>query len=172
MSHATAKPKTAVGGVVEVLIAPNNQGTNAQNKFKISVASASLGFSVQVADVTADADTVAVYTHNQMTRGTFQVQGYALGASAAKIGIANLQSTDNGRTQTTATGAIPNGPTGFNKYDIRFNWANGKSIYGIGIIEQIQISYSRTSPFVGVSLAGRFTSTDLGSAAVADGAYG
>lgn len=168
MSHATAKPKTAVGGVVEVLIAPNNQG---QNKFRISVASASLGFSVQVADVTADADSVAVYTHNQMTRGTFQVQGYALGEAAADIGIANLQSTDNGRTQATATAAIPSGPAGFNKYDIRFNWASGKSIYGIGIIEQIQLSYSRSSPFVGVSLAGRFTSTNLGSLAVADGDY-
>ena len=113
MSHNVAKPKTAQGGVVEVVIAPSNQG---DNNFTVSVASASLGFSVQVADITADSDTVAVYTHNEMTRGTFQVQGYALGADATNIGIHKLQSTDNGRDQSTATAVIPGSPsppTGF-----------------------------------------------------------
>lgn len=171
MSHSVAKPKTAQGGVVEVVIAPSSQG---DNNFTVSVANATLGFSVQVADVTADSDTVAVYTHNEMTRGTFQVQGYALGADATNIGIHKLQSTDNGRTQANAAATIPGNPAppgAFNKYDIKFNWASGKSIYGIAIIEQIQLSYSRSSAFVGVSFSGRFTSTDLGAEAVADGQY-
>jgi len=168
VSHVTAKPKTATGGVVEVVIGPTSQG---DKNFTVSVASASLGFSVQVADVTADDDVVAVYTHNEMTRGSFQVQGYALGADATNIGIYKLQSTANGRTQATASAAIPNGPTNFNKYDIKFNWANNKSIYGIAIIEQIQLSYSRSSPFVGVAFSGRFTSTALGEEQVTDGTY-
>ena len=166
MSHAVAKPKTAVGGVVEVIIGPTAGGDNA---FTISVASASLGFSVQVADVTADSDINAVYTHNQMTRGTFQVQGYALGNNS-HIGIYKLQSTDNGKSASgpaaTVTGANPS-----QKFDIRFNWANGKTVYGIAIIEQIQVSYSRSSSFVGVSMAGRFTDTDFSQQVVVDGAH-
>ena len=166
MSHSVAKPKTAQGGVVEVIIDPSTGGDNA---FTISVANASLGFSVQVADITADDDINAVYTHNQMTRGTFQVQGYALGNNS-HIGIYKLQSTDNGKAASgpadTVTGANP-----AQKFDIRFNWANGKSIYGIAIVEQIQVSYSRSSPFVGVSLAGRFTDTDFSQQVVVDGAH-
>jgi len=155
MSHVVAKPKTATDGVVEVIIHPlasGAQGAPTDQLFRVSVASASLGFSVQVADITADDDTEAVYTHNEMTRGTFQVQGYALGSD--DIGIANLQSTNNGRT--TATLSEDGDP-----YDIQFNWANGRYIRGMAIIEQIQVSYARSSAFVGVSIAGRFTSTDF-----------
>jgi hypothetical protein len=167
MSHSVAKPKTAAGGVVSVVIGPSSSG---DNNFTISVASASLGFSVQVADITADSDINAVYTHNEMTRGTFQVQGYALGASVTNIGIYKLQSEDNGRDNTQPSQTVlSSSPT--QKFDIQFNWANGKSIYGIAIIEQIQVSYSRSSAFVGVSMAGRFTSTDLGQQKVADGTY-
>tara|TARA_R100001510_G_scaffold32925_1_gene29391 strand:- start:342 stop:845 length:504 start_codon:yes stop_codon:yes gene_type:complete len=164
MSHAVAKPKTAEGGVVQVVIGPTSGG---QNNFTISVSSASLSFAVQVADVTADDDTNAVFTHNQMTRGQFQVQGYALG-DAEHIGIYKLQSLDNGRAPAAVNDTV-NGTT--QKFDIQFNWASGKAIYGIAIIEQIQLSYSRSSPFVGVAMSGRFTSTDLGQQKVADGAY-
>ena len=156
MSHVVAKPKTAVDGVCEIIIGPTVQG-QADSLFIISVSSASLGFSVQVADITADDDVNAVYTHNQMTRGTFQVQGYALGTS--DINIYKLQSTDNGRA--TATGSVGN-----QDYDIQFNWASGRYIRGLSIIEQIQVSYSRSSPFVGVSISGRFSSTDMGTKAV------
>ena len=160
MSHVVAKPKTATDGVVEVIIHPlasGAQGAPTDQLFRVSVASASLGFSVQVADITADDDTSAVYTHNEMTRGTFQVQGYALGSD--DIGIANLQSTNNGRTTATLTHDS-------DPYDIQFNWANGRYIRGLAIIEQIQVSYSRSSAFVGVSMAGRFTSTDFSNANV------
>ena len=136
MSHVVAKPKTATDGVVEVIIHPlasGAQGAPTDQLFRVSVASASLGFSVQVADITADDDTSAVYTHNEMTRGTFQVQGYALGSD--DIGIANLQSTNNGRTTATLTHDS-------DPYDIQFNWANGRYIRGLAIIEQIQVSYS------------------------------
>jgi len=167
MSHNVAKPKTAQGGVVEVVIGPGSLG---DSNFKISVANASLGFSVQVADITADSDTVAVYTHNEMTRGTFQVQGYAL-TSQSRIGIHKLQSTTNGRPGTGSDAPSNTTPVGTQKYDIQFNYASGQSIYGIAIVEQIQVSYSRSSAFVGVSLSGRFTSTDLGSANVVDAGY-
>lgn len=164
MSHVVAKPKTATDGVVELIIHPlaaDAQGAPPDQLFRVSVASASLGFSVQVADITADDDTEAVYTHNEMTRGTFQVQGYALGSD--DIGIANLQSTNNGKLTTTnnTVGANPVQP-----YDIQFNWANGRYIRGMAIIEQIQVSYARSSAFVGVSIAGRFTSTDFSQEAV------
>jgi len=163
MSHVVAKPKTATNGVVELMIHPlaaGAQGVPPDQLFRVSVASASLGFSVQVADITADDDTKAVYTHNQMTRGTFQVQGYALGSD--DIGIANLQSTNNGKlTTTNNTVGSPVQP-----YDIQFNWANGRYIRGMAIIEQIQVSYARSSAFVGVSIAGRFTSTDFSQEAV------
>lgn len=168
MSHSVAKPKTATGGVVSVIIDPDKD--LAGNKFTISVANASLGFSVQVADITADSDKNAVYTHNEMTRGTFQVQGYALGAAAAHIGIYKLQSQDNGVAAATPSRTVTSSSPA-QKFDIQFNWASGKSIYGIAIIEQIQVSYSRSSPFVGVSMAGRFTSTDFSQQKVADGAY-
>mgnify|MGYP003645440066 CR=1 FL=1 len=160
MSHSVAKPKTAETGVVSVVIGPTSQG---DNNFTVSVASASLGFSVQVADITADDDITAVYTHNQMTRGTFQVQGYALGDTRL-VGISNLQNELNGRPATGATS--PTATIDGQKYDIRFNWASGHSIYGIAIIEQIQMSYSRSSPYVGVTFAGRFTSTDFSKALV------
>tara|TARA_R110000751_G_scaffold247623_2_gene347409 strand:- start:523 stop:1017 length:495 start_codon:yes stop_codon:yes gene_type:complete len=157
MSHAVAKPKTATGGVVEFVIAPSDQGITG-NLFTVSVASATLGFSVQTADVTADSDVNAVYTHNEMTRGTFQVTGYALGSSSFDIGVYNLQSTSNGPL-TGPSGTVGGGST--QTYNIKFNWANGKSVYGIALIEQIQMSYSRSSSFVGVNITGRFTSTDM-----------
>ena len=164
MSHVVAKPKTATDGVVELIIHPlaaDAQGVPADQLFRVSVASASLGFSVQVADITADDDTEAVYTHNEMTRGTFQVQGYALGSD--DIGIANLQSTNNGKL-TTSNNTVGSNPV--QPYDIQFNWANSRYIRGMAIIEQIQVSYSRSSAFVGVSIAGRFTSTDFSQEAV------
>ena len=164
MSHVVAKPKTATDGVVELIIHPlaaDAQGVPAVQLFRVSVASASLGFSVQVADITADDDTEAVYTHNEMTRGTFQVQGYALGSD--DIGIANLQSTNNGKL-TTSNNTVGSDPV--QPYDIQFNWANSRYIRGMAIIEQIQVSYSRSSAFVGVSIAGRFTSTDFSQEAV------
>ena len=164
MSHIVAKPKTATDGVVELMIHPlagDAQGAPPDQLFRVSVASASLGFSVQVADITADDDLNAVYTHNEMTRGTFQVQGYALGTD--DIGIFNLQSRDNGKL-TTTNNSVGSNPT--QAYDIQFNWANGRYIRGMSIIEQIQVSYARSSAFVGVSIAGRFTSTDFSQEAV------
>jgi hypothetical protein len=151
-SYAVAKPKTAIGGVCEVVIGPDSGVTG--SLFVISVASASLGFSVQVSDVTSDTDVNAVYAHNEMTRGTFQVQGYALGSDQTSIGIHNLQNENNGKTPPTGT------------FDIQFNWANGHHVKGFALIEQIQVSYSRSSTFVGVSIAGRFTSTNFSSEAL------
>jgi hypothetical protein len=160
MAHDVAKPKTAADPVVSVMVGSATADISNDKIFRIKPANVQLGFQVQVADVTGDSDTKASYTHNEMTRGQFTVQGYALGNQA--IHWEKLQSTDNGSDD----------PAGSNTADIRFNWASGRYIYGIALIESIQISYARASPFVGVTMTGRFTDTDLGSATYADSTTG
>ena len=128
--------------------------------FRIKPANVSLGFAVDVADVTGDTDTSISYTHNQMTRGNFVVQGYAMSSDTAltdTLGLRFLQNAANGKVTTSGK-----------KANIRFNWANGKYIYGIAIIENIQYSYSRSSVFIGISMQGRFTDTDFGNGTFAD----
>lgn len=156
MSHDVAKPKTGQDPIVSVMIGSATADDDTDKIFRMKPANVQLGFQVQVADVTGDGDTVAKFTHNEMTRGQFTVQGYALGNQA--MNIHKLQSTINGDDDPAST----------NLADIRFNWASGRYVYGIALIESIQISYSRASPFVGVTMTGRFTDTDLGSATFAD----
>lgn len=165
MSHDIAKPKTAANGVVSVIIESgltDSQATvpTTDRLFRIKPATVQLGFSVDVADVTGEGDANASYAHNQMTRGAFTVQGYAMSTDQAAtdtLGLRFLQSTGNGKVNTAGKTA-----------NIRFNWANGKYIYGIALIESIQYSYSRSSVFIGITMSGRFTDTDLGSATYAD----
>lgn len=156
MTHTIAKPKTGLDPVVSVMIGSATADIANDKIFRIKPANVTLAFQVQVADVTGDGDTVAKYTHNEMTRGQFTVQGYALGDQA--MNIYALQSVDNGNDD----------PAGIYTADIRFNWASGRYVYGIALVESIQISYARASPFVGVTMTGRFTDTDLGSATYAD----
>lgn len=170
MSYVLAKPKTGADGIVEFLMHPTT-GSGDQYLFKVKPAQINLSFQVQVADVTGADDTTAVFTHNQLTVGSFQMQGYALGNEF--IGIENLQSYKNGAWDgydpDGAQGVdaielpnVPGGTDGVDTYNMRFNYASGKYIFGIGIIESIQLSYGRSSPFVGVAMAGRFTKTNLG----------
>lgn len=174
MSHVLAKPKTGADGIVEFLMHPTNEAGD-EYLFRVKPAQVNLAFQVQVADVTGADDTTAVFTHNQLTVGTFQMQGYALGNET--IGIESLQSYKNGAWHGyDPDGAGPTGAVSLpaiagvsapeERYNMRFNYASGKYIFGIGIIESIQLSYGRSSPFVGVAMSGRFTSTDLGRAAV------
>lgn len=176
MSYVLGKPKTAVDGIVEFLMHPTGE-TGDQYLFRVKPAQVALQFQVQVADVTGADDDRAVFAHNQLTVGSFQMQGYALGNET--IGIANLQSYKNGAWDgydpdgdgATAAVSLPDidgVATPAEQYNMRFNYASGKYIFGIGLVESIQLTYGRSSPFVGVAMSGRFTSTDLGRAVVVD----
>ncbi len=172
MSYVLAKPKTAQDGVVEFLMHPVGGQSGDEFLFRVKPAQVVLAFQVQVADVTGADDEAAVFTHNQLTVGSFQMQGYALGNEF--IGIENLQSYKNGAwhgydpdgaggTDAVSLPMAPDGATAIERYNMRFNYASGKYIAGVGIVESIQVSYARASPFVGVAMSGRFTITDLGS---------
>tara|TARA_R100001163_G_C5041196_1_gene179300 strand:+ start:363 stop:920 length:558 start_codon:yes stop_codon:yes gene_type:complete len=168
-----AKPRTGTKGIVSVLIEAatetrtedgNADGvitpTTNDRLFRIKPAAVQLGFSVEVADVTGETDASAQYTHNEMTRGSFTVQGYAMSSDTGAtdgLGLRFLQSAQNGQVVTTGKTA-----------NIRFQWANGKSIYGIALVESIQYSYSRSSVFVGVTMSGRFTNTNFSKKEFAD----
>ena len=157
MSHNLAKPKTASGGLVELIV--DSDSTANDNLFRLKASEAQMSFSVQVADVTGDADVKASYTHNQMTRGTFMVRGYALGDDSANA-LINIH-----KLQDAANGGAPGGSRSAN---LQFNWSNKRTTFGIGLIEQIQISYTRSSPWVAVALQGRFTDTDMSAADMVD----
>lgn len=174
MSYVLGKPKTAADGIVEFLMHPTNENGD-QYLFRVKPAQVALQFQVQVADVTGADDTTAVFAHNQLTVGVFQMQGYALGNET--IGIANLQSYKNGAwdgydpdgTGGSAAVVLPDiDGVAAQQFNMRFNYASGKYIFGIGLVESIQLNYGRSSPFVGVAMSGRFTSTDLGNAGVVD----
>jgi len=168
-----AKPRTGTSGIVSVLVegatVTNTADGNANGVitptgndrlFRIKPASVQLGFSVEVADVTGETDDSAQYTHNEMTRGSFTVQGYAMSSDTGAtdgLGLRFLQSAQNGQVVTTNKAA-----------NIRFQWANGKFIYGIALIESIQYSYSRSSVFIGVTMSGRFTNTNFATKEFSD----
>ena len=169
-TYPLAKPKTAVTSVVDVIIQPEaGAGTPDAFLFRVKPSQVTLNFSVQSADVTGAADTNAVFTHNMMTRGQFQIQGYAIGDAALKL--SNLQSEKNGAAHNDAliaggTASHPAGGSG--NYNIRFNYSSGRYLYGTALISSIQLSYSRSCPFVGVAITGVLTKTDLGHASNVD----
>lgn len=163
MSHTVAKPKTAANSLVSVFVSSGDFNLSTSHIFRMKPSDVTLDFSVQVADITGDADVNATYTHNEMTRGRFTLRGYALGESA--VYFSSLQSVYNGMSPNTPLSPGPG--TNLNT-NIMFNWASAHYIHGTAIIEEIQMTYARANPYVGVAMAGRFTETPLGTAAYVD----
>lgn len=157
MTHTLAKPKTATDSVVSLFISSDN--TENDNTFVLKPANISMGFKVNTQDVTGDDDVDATYTHNEMSAGNFSVSGYALGPPLIKI--ASLQSTANGGS-----------PGGSRLANIQFNWASGHYVFGTAILSDISLSFTRSSPYVGVSLRGMFTETELGTITYVDNTTG
>jgi len=168
-TYPLAKPKTATSAIVDVIIQPES-GTGDEYLFRVKPSQVSLNFSVEAADVTGADDTTAVFTHNMMTRGSFQIQGYAVGDAALQL--SNLQSEYNGAahgdTLVTDGSTVSHPAGGAGNYNIRFNYSSGKYLYGTALIQSIQLSYARSSAFVGVAITGVFTKTDLGDASNVD----
>ena len=168
-TYPLAKPKTATNAILDAIVQPEAAASNDAYLFRVKPSNVTLSFSVEAADVTGADDTNAVFTHNLMTRGQFQIQGYAVGDSA--LNLSKLQSEYNGAahgdTLVTDTGTVAHEETPVS-HNIRFNYSSGKYLYGTALIRSIQLSYNRSSPFVGVAMEGVFTKTDLGNAANVD----
>lgn len=167
-TYPLAKPKTATNAIVDVIIQPEATAGDGY-LFRVKPSTVNLNFSVEAADVTGADDTTAVFTHNLMTRGQFQIQGYAVGDAA--LNLTNLQSEYNGAahgdTLITDAGTVSH-PTSPVSHNIRFNYSSGKYLYGTALIRSIQLSYNRSSAFVGVAIEGVFTKTDFGDASYVD----
>lgn len=169
-TYPLAKPKTATSAIVDVIVQPEaGVGTPNAFLFRVKPSNVVMSFAVEAADVTGADDDYAVFTHNMLTRGQFQIQGYAVGDAALKL--SNLQSEYNGAAHgdTLTDGSTVSHPSGgAGNYNIRFNYSSGKYLYGTALIRSIQFSYNRSSPFVGVAMEGVFTKTDLGDASNVD----
>ena len=167
-TYPLAKPKTATNSIVDVIAQPTATSGDGY-LFRVKPSNVSLSFSVEAADVTGADDTKAVFTHNLMTRGQFQIQGYAVGDSA--LNLSKLQSEYNGAahgdTLVTDSGSVAH-PTSPVSHNIRFNYSSGKYLYCTALIRSIQLSYNRSSPFVAVAMECVITKTDLGNAANVD----
>ena len=150
MTFELAKP-----GVVAGAISSGNI-SNANGNFTIKVVSAQVQFSIQVADITGGTDTKAKYEHSGMASGQFQLSGYALGDSV--IGIDSLESfTEN------------NGNLGSSQSTLTLTYGTGRTIAGNIVVSNIAVSFSRTSAYVGITISGRFSNTDIGNAAIEGG---
>lgn len=155
MTVSLAKPATSSSEIVSGSISSTGSPTIA-----IKVQNVGLQFAVQVADTTGANDTTAVFEHNGLTMGAFDLQGYALGDQA--IGLHNLQSL------TANNGNLPGGTDNDGNQlpdpaTLTLTFGSGRTITGKIVIERVALQYARSSPYAALNISGRFTSTNFGS---------
>ena len=146
-----AKPIQHTGGITTGSITHTDAGD-----FTLKVISCQVQFGVIIADITGATDTVAKFEHNGLTTGQFQLSGYAVGGDP--IQLANLQSfsANDGNQASGAT-------------TLTLNYGAGRSIIGTILLENIALSFNRTSAYVGLTMSGRYTSVNFGSAGIEGG---
>jgi hypothetical protein len=139
-----AKPIQHTGGITSGSILHTSAG-----EFTLKVISCQVQFGVNIADITGATDVVAKFEHNGLTTGQFQVSGYAVGGDP--IQLANLQSFTNndGNQESDAT-------------SLTLNYGANRSIVGTIVLENIALSFNRTSAYVGLTMSGRYTSVEFG----------
>lgn len=161
MSSNLAKPGTVSAVLIQRAL-PASKGfgdagstgdTPANDIILIKTEAVQFTTSVQVIETTGDGDSKSRYDHGAMLRIRFQISGYAIADNV--IGLASLE--DNTDPATTANAA--NG-----EWLMKFNYhGSTRSIVGKAMIEGIQISYSKKSPVVALSMSGYLSIDDKAS---------
>jgi len=140
------KPNTAGSAIIatnstaESTIASAQAGSSVKMFMKLQ--SANIVTGTTVAQTTGDGDAVEHYEHNEMLRGQASLTGFVVASNT--IGIAELKGANN----PVSVGLFTGIGGGSNRY-LLFKM----------IIQQMNIQYMRTAPFVGISVSGPMTDT-------------
>ena len=118
--------------------------------FVVKAAAVQISSEVEVVEVTGADDNERIFEQGRFASTQFQIQGYMVSDSA--INIKNLVSSNNdGNTNSNCK--------------LVFRPHSGRKLEGTVVFRGIDISWSRNSPFVGVTMTGMFTKVDFTASA-------
>jgi len=140
-----AKPGTVTANsIVEGAISYDSSESN--KLFIIKAATVQISSAVDVVEVTGADDTERIYEQGRFAATQFQIGGYMVGDSA--VLISNLVHEDNDGNQNA-------------NCKLTFRPSSSRRIVGPVVFERIDIQWGRNSPYVAVSISGRFTKVDF-----------
>ena len=141
------KPNTAGAAIIATNSTAQSTIASAQAgstvKMFMKLQSANIVTGTTVAQTTGDGDAFEHYEHNAMLRGQASLTGFVVASNT--IGIAELKGANNPVSVALFTGI---GTGSANRY-LLFKM----------MIQQMNIQYMRTAPFVGISVSGPMTDT-------------